>query len=133
MSHTFGSTGVDNSVVIRHFGIGSDQECCVASQQIELGSCNLLPTKQASPGSRESIPEEIEVFPNPSDARLLVKSSQKIIAYQVLNLQGQVLRQVKTDSGRELELDMAPLSDGVYFLDLQLEQGQARRKIVVQH
>jgi hypothetical protein len=86
--------------------------------------------------SDQQLDQTLRVFPNPASDRLNVAFGQAVegpVALRLLNLQGQMLAQQAFNSvSGNLELDISQLPGGIYFLNIQTQQGIVSRKIAVQ-
>jgi hypothetical protein len=84
----------------------------------------------------QQLDQTLKVFPNPATDRLNVAFGQAVegpVALRLINLQGQMLTQQALNSvSGTLELDISQLPGGIYFLNVQTQQGTVSRKIAVQ-
>lgn len=78
---------------------------------------------------------ETSVYPNPSTGRfhLNIKSdTNDTYQVKVVNLIGKTLVQKEVESNFETEFDLTAYPKGVYFIQIQLDQRQIIKRIVVQ-
>jgi subtilisin-like proprotein convertase family protein len=77
-----------------------------------------------------------KLFPNPTANELNLVLEQTLpeeAQVQVINLQGQILRQLRMSKGANgLQIDTQGLPDGTYFLQLRTSGGVLSKKFVVQ-
>ena len=64
----------------------------------------------------------VQIFPNPAGDYINVISSAAIAKISIADVTGRVLIQVENNS--TTQLDISKLSTGVYFLNLQMENGE---------
>lgn len=78
-----------------------------------------------------------DVYPNPTDGLLTVEiksASFESVRVEVLNLVGKKLTSfdlAERSAGSKQVLDLSGYAQGVYFIKIQTEQGQALRKVVL--
>ena len=75
--------------------------------------------------------ENIDVYPNPTDGRLVVKAS-KIRELSVFNAIGQRVFSTKV-SDESVSLDLSDWPNGLYMLQVQTKNGVFSRRFVVSH
>lgn len=78
---------------------------------------------------------ETSIYPNPSTGRFHLNiKSDNYDTYQVkvVNLIGKTLIQKEVESNFETEFDLTAYPKGVYFVQIQLDQRQIIKRIVVQ-
>lgn len=83
--------------------------------------------------STERIENALQLYPNPTNDILYVSlknDNSSFTSYTLLDLQGRKWMQSAVD-GRELELQLAPLPQGVYLLQLETKNGQQLHRRVV--
>lgn len=71
---------------------------------------------------------QIQISPNPTQGAVYIATSQGIEQTQVFNLQGQVVKKFNFPS---TTIDIGDLNRGVYFLKIELHNGQVVTKKVV--
>ncbi|MFN4298770.1 MAG: serine hydrolase [Thermaurantimonas sp.] len=76
---------------------------------------NALPCTTTHTEEQNSTNRKLDVFPNPADDLLCVKSDIEISAIELLNLQGQLLIS-KNPSLNEIFIDLSKISKGTYVL-----------------
>jgi ELWxxDGT repeat protein len=72
----------------------------------------------------------INIYPNPTSGIVNIKSSQAINTITVLDITGKIVY-TQTANGSQAQLDLAPLNNGVYFIDTQLENGTINNSKVI--
>ncbi|MDX2245289.1 MAG: T9SS type A sorting domain-containing protein [Bacteroidia bacterium] len=78
---------------------------------------------------------ETSVYPNPSNGRfhLNIKSdSYNTYQVKVVNLIGKTLVEKQVESNQEADFDLSAHPKGVYFLQIQLDERQIIKRIVIQ-
>jgi len=83
--------------------------------------------------STEKLENALQLYPNPTRDILYVRlenDNSSFVTYTLLDLQGRKFMQSAVDS-RELELQLAPLPQGVYLLQLETKSGQRLHRRVV--
>lgn len=78
----------------------------------------------------------ISLFPNPARDQVAISFREPVsgeIAVRLLNLQGQMARQQRfPEAGRQLEINTAGLPAGIYFVNVQTEEGAFTEKLILQ-
>ena len=72
-----------------------------------------------------------DIFPNPSNGKFEIQSSEKIAAAEIFNLVGEKIYSFRMNSGK-VEIDLSRQEKGVYFIKINSEKGTAVRKIILQ-
>ncbi|RME93337.1 MAG: T9SS C-terminal target domain-containing protein, partial [Bacteroidetes bacterium] len=109
----------------------------VCAQDEESEYCSTVTTVIfAMPTSTEEVLADLplQVFPNPASARLQVRFGAELqgeVQLDLLNVAGQRVLAQQFGASPQLELDVSRLPAGIYFLQVQTEQGHATRKVVV--
>ncbi len=70
---------------------------------------------------------ELDLYPNPSNGKLFVKSRRKVDQINVFSTNGQL---IESHSGHLSQLDLPTIS-GMYLLELKLENGQIERRKIL--
>ena len=76
-----------------------------------------------------AIPKVIDIFPNPSFSTIFISSSLIISRIKIFNLLGKEFLSQPVSSFKK-EIDINSFSSGIYFLELQTEQGIFMRKFI---
>ncbi len=76
----------------------------------------------------KSIAPKLEVYPNPSDSKVNLKSESMIQSVKLYSLNGQIMRS-ENPQANDLTLDLSGLSQGVYLLAVETAQGIVTKKI----
>jgi hypothetical protein len=61
---------------------------------------------------------EVTVYPNPVSERLYIDNAVEIREIRVVNMLGQVVRDIRIDNERYVELDVSDLNRGIYILSI---------------
>lgn len=73
----------------------------------------------------------IAVYPNPTSDKININSSKNaILSYQIFDMQGRFIASEKINNLTDFSIDMSSLNTGVYFIQLNSEEGVSRHKIV---
>ena len=73
------------------------------------------------------------VFPNPANEMVLLKSNDNIQRVHVYNALGMLVNQINVNN-TSAKLNVAELSEGIYFMSVEMEDGQTvTRRLVVTH
>jgi hypothetical protein len=73
----------------------------------------------------------IAVYPNPTSDKININSSKNaILSYQIFDMQGRFIASEKINNLTDFSIDMTSLNTGVYFIQLNSEEGVSRHKIV---
>jgi len=72
-------------------------------------------------GTSYSIPENnimslVNVYPNPAQSNVSIDCPEKISRIRLISLSGSLLYDLKTDSGKTVNMDVSPLAKGTYLL-----------------
>jgi len=94
--------------------LGTDDFLLLDNLELSALSSN---TTDVSPGS------SIRVVPNPATNITTVSATEGLKSVQLQNPKGQILRTLELDA-EQYSLDLNGLSNGVYFLNIQLANGQ---------
>ncbi|MEN0051118.1 MAG: T9SS type A sorting domain-containing protein, partial [Bacteroidota bacterium] len=84
-------------------------------------------------GTVEINSNDIQLFPNPANTLLNIKSSETITRIEVLDITGRlVMTKAKLDAGQPIQLDVSNLTDGQYSIRLQTASNLTTLKFVKQ-
>jgi len=83
------------------------------------------------PGIEEEIIHNTFIYPIPASDVIRIKSDFEIVSLKVYNLTGQVLTKEEVNNNN-YELVVSHLNPGIYFLQVEFEEDQVLRKIVVE-
>lgn len=77
--------------------------------------------------------KSIEIYPNPTNYNLQVNLNEviPILNYQIIDLNGRVLIEKKTNNSSDLTIDIRNFESGLYFLKLSNENKTLQSKIIV--
>lgn len=68
-----------------------------------------------------------KIIPNPANDRIQIISNEQLRSVQILNVQGQLIKEANTRL-----IDINELSKGVYFLNVQFENSSSTTKLLVE-
>ncbi len=135
------SNGTTMPILQKMFNVGADvglQELGIdKTYYCDLGLFPIFAEEDSiSSGGNSALPSvEVEkymsVFPNPASETLNVGCSYKIQSYAVLNSLGQELISEKANANT-LNINLAGLKSGVYFIKIHTSKGTATKRFVVQ-
>ncbi|MCX6295122.1 MAG: T9SS type A sorting domain-containing protein [Bacteroidetes bacterium] len=94
-------------------------------------STHSLAYKACSTGiTEETLANSISVFPNPAVDKLIIETSnnEKVSAVKVYDVLGKLLIDKKLDGTERLELNVADLEKGIYFMEITTATGKAIKK-----
>lgn len=74
--------------------------------------------------------EDFTVYPNPFRDHIRVTGAKKLETVQLINAQGQVVREVQAPEG-DLHIPANELQPGIYFIQLQFEDGRISTKKIM--
>ena len=75
--------------------------------------------------------EDIELYPNPADEVLNIRSEYNITEIEVIDAMNRVIEHWELNS-RELTLDVASYKSGTYFIIIKTDKGSLTKKFIVQ-
>ncbi len=81
-------------------------------------------------GTDEVSLSEIRIFPNPAKDNFVIRSSEKILQLQIVDLQGRVFRNTAENS-RELHINISGMPSGLYLLRVKTEKGSETHRIQI--
>ena len=96
--------------------------------EVEDYSVNVINT---SVGVDNKTNQLVNIYPNPANSYLMVKSDIKNFNYRIIALDGRVVLNGKSDSNTEYTIDVSNLSFGMYNLILNYNEGQITKKIII--
>jgi hypothetical protein len=82
-------------------------------------------------GMEELDAARFQIFPNPASDRVTVKSPVEISTIRVLNNSGQLVMDIQVNAA-EHQLDVSQLESGIYYINLETNEGQVLQKFVVE-
>ena len=74
---------------------------------------------------------KIEIYPNPTDGELNIKSDIRIHRIDLLDTQGKILQRIPNPSVSERVLLKEEIKNGMYFLQFRTDEGLLLRRILV--
>lgn len=89
-----------------------------------------------NPVGLEELPDQWEVFPNPTSGKIsfgIPKSNAEIQCIEIMDIYGNKRGRVNTPPclpGKEIEFDISPLADGVYYVRVSIENQMYTKKII---
>jgi hypothetical protein len=73
--------------------------------------------------------EEISIYPNPSNGKLFISTSEVIKSIKVTNIIGKEI--YSSNNFNDNSIDLINFNNGVYFIDLSTEKGTITKKIIL--
>jgi Zn-dependent metalloprotease len=77
-----------------------------------------------NPGIDENEHSSIQIWPNPSEGKLVIRSTTDLGQVRIMDLAGRVVFEQQARTGQVLSLDLSHLAAGLYFLET--ESGHAK-------
>ena len=71
--------------------------------------------------SNITLSQPINIFPNPANAILNVKSASPIESGKIYNAQGQIIQLIQRNRS---QIDIASLEGGIYFLEIEVNKAR---------
>lgn len=91
---------------------------------LQYGSCN-------TPGTGiNELDNKLSIFPNPSNGVLNIKASQNISSVNIYNMIGNLVM-VKNIANNQSVLNIESLTNGVYFIELNLNNGSTLNSKII--
>jgi len=111
-------------------GYGPNDTPCGDSDygEVEDYSVNVINT---SVGIDSKTDQLVNIYPNPANNFFVIKSDIKNFNYRIVALDGRAVLNGKSDSNKELSIDVSNLSVGMYNLILNYKDGQIIKKIII--
>lgn len=98
------------------------------------GNIHFTKEKVATAGIIESNGANISVFPNPVNETLTVTTTQEIASITLINVSGQIVKQINSVGFSTAQISAGDLNEGVYFVQILDNLNRiGTKKIVVQH
>ncbi len=77
--------------------------------------------------------EPLKVFPNPAQGQVTVELETEAPAFiRVFNGNGQLMRELKSDFGKQQQIDISGLNAGIYYIQAQQDDQLYLQKLVVE-
>lgn len=99
------------------------------------GDLQALPSAKLQTTAEQSIKnKQLEVFPNPSTGIIYLKglSTSDVSTIQIFSATGQLLQQVAFINPQEVQaIDLSNYNSGLYYVQVENEQGRLMKKIIV--
>jgi hypothetical protein len=70
-----------------------------------------------------AIEQHVKIFPVPAVNKLTISNIQNIYLIEIHDITGKLIRELKTESSMELDLDISTYRKGVYFITLRSADG----------
>ncbi len=104
----------------------------ITYEEARIGLETPTSTIDLATGLEETLDKSVTVFPNPAQETLNVYTSGIELPTQIMvyNTLGQLVKQIDSPTD-QLQLNVNNWNSGVYFLDIQFEQGTVNRKIEI--
>lgn len=81
-------------------------------------------------GVKESLMEALSVYPNPINAEIKFKGVKETFKYQLINTQGQLVRQGAVNSELDV-INVGTLTTGNYYLRVNYEGGEFMKSLII--
>ncbi|MEO5569735.1 MAG: kelch repeat-containing protein [Bacteroidia bacterium] len=100
-------------------------------------TCGVCPTSTSI--QENNFNNELLVFPNPTNSSITISfqsSSNQTIELRIYNTLGKqiYLEKAAITAGKyEKEINVKKLSDGIYFLQVKMKEGNINRKVIINH
>ncbi len=91
------------------------------------GSVNITISNQSSSTKEQSIISNLSIYPNPTNAQIIIDADANIEALTILDIMGKT---VKTMVAPNQTIDVSDLTKGIYFLQIQLDKTLVSRKMI---
>ena len=132
---------MSNMSYCRFHNTAQDLQDCVYAIQEEIFNGEPLESRMELEGLQrildlieeieELSPIDITVFPNPSIGLFTVNSLDTIISYSIIDLLGQQVLLKEHLNLTVLNIDITSLSNGMYFIELEKEDGGIIKKKII--
>lgn len=122
---TFVATA-DSLEMLHHFGIYRARYCN------DSGCCSDWSTEYSHTASLQYFSPifEVNIFPNPSDGKVYLRSQGTLIhSIRILDINGRLCGSEQGPIGQEMEITL-PASNGLYIIEVETPQGVQRTRIV---
>lgn len=98
------------------------------------GNIHFTKEKVASAGVEEYAGATINVYPNPANEILTVKTTHEITSLSIVDLSGKIVKEVSTAGFSSVQVSTSDLNNGVYFVKtLDNLNRTGTQRIVIQH
>ncbi len=77
----------------------------------------------------------ITVYPNPANNKITISNNKEIPEEAIISISqinGQLVMQDKFQNQKLIELDVSNLSNGIYLLKIETQEGMEVKKLVIQ-
>lgn len=101
---------------------------CLQPAAVGLPDCNLITT---STKSTPSLIDEIEVFPNPTNGSIQIRSPYLVQELRLINSQGAEIRRFQGHTSNVFRLP-SNLPKGIYYLEIDINGKKRYKKILLQ-
>ena len=76
--------------------------------------------------------DKIIAIPNPAADFIKIHSKRMITSYNIVSLDGRLVKQIEGLNLREFPIDVLDLTSGIYILTVQTQGGKSSLKIIKQ-
>ena len=129
---TFGNSIISEAGTYTESFVGANGCDSTVVLNLTIGEAGIAPCISVS--IEEELLETIEIFPNPVQSDLIIKSPNvKLNQIRLINLTGQVIQEIAYTKGTEPDqtsINMATMTPGVYWVLIQTEYGLRQEKVV---
>lgn len=81
----------------------------------------------------QKLENHFKISPNPANDHIRIESNQKIQTIRVLNSMGHEIKHFNQINQSQHIINTLNLESGVYFIEIQTDQGIQKSKIIIQH
>jgi hypothetical protein len=117
-SYTLPMNGLCNGTYTLNY---VDENLCEQDTIINLGVVNGIDEQEIS----------CSVYPNPVKSKLEIQADLTLRNWALINTAGKVILS-DISNNKQTQIDVEGLSEGIYFLQLNFDEGRATRKILIQ-
>ena len=82
-------------------------------------------------GINETIDNDLEMFPNPTDDFVLLKASSTIESVLIYDINGKLIQSNYDINNADYKADLSTFESGIYFMNLVTKVGTVNKKIIV--
>lgn len=90
---------------------------------------NLMALETLSTLTPNNLTNGLSLYPNPTSSNLQIDNLQQDAAIQIVNLSGQIIKNIKSSSNSE-NIDLTALQNGIYFVKITQNNSTSTHKII---
>jgi len=84
------------------------------------------------PSSSISTKQPVYIYPNPAQTNCKIRSTDQISSIYIYNQMGQQVYAKETISNKEVQVDLTPFENGIYFIEIQSQNKSQLQKLIIQ-